>query len=257
MKSESNYFKGVEIMKEKSASMCLAALLLLSSMMIAGCDKVACLRTQETESTTEETRSEVATVPTEATRTMYEDPAATEVLATENSVLQSTEEYTKPAYNESETEEATESVTTEIPIADPAENEPPTTVPAEPEAPGETLPSATESAEETTPATEPSVELDYGAAMAYGNSYAANTYGCVYKPELDWHTDGTGYDFGGDYFVEQIVNNGGQDMLNRLMADKVDATFGEWRFPDGCAGIGVECICYEEDGTVWFYVFYG
>lgn len=231
-------------MKGKNVFTCLTALLLLTSMLIAGCDKSVSLQVSATVSPTEEGRKAVNIEPTE-------------VPVTEKPVPLPTEESTQAACSECESEKVVESVPTETSTTVLEKTESPTTVPAEEKTAEEVIPPTTEAVEEVFSTTEPSVKLDYGAAMAYGNSYAADTYGCVYKPELDWHADGTGYDFGGDYFLEQIVNNGGQDMLNRLMADKVDATFGEWRFPEGCAGIGVECICYEEDGVVWFYVFYG
>ena len=118
----------------------------------------------------------------------------------------------------------------------------PTDPPADPEpAPTETAPPATEA---------PAVSLDYAAAAAYGDSYAASTYGCIVDPTLTF--DNAGYDFPGGRSLEYYANNGGQAALNADVAWCVD----DFASRAGCA-FNISCCVYESNGWVNIYVLYG
>ena len=134
----------------------------------------------------------------------------------------------------------TESVkATELPAMDPPATEPPPTEPP-----------ATEP-----PATEPEIILDYDTAMAYGNQYAADTYG--YYIDLSLNADNAGFEFPYSASVHGIIAKGGQDYLHLRIARKVDS-LAESLSARGISKAYISCYIYEDaDGIVQFYVYYG
>ena len=124
------------------------------------------------------------------------------------------------------------------PTATTAPTQAPTTAPTE--APTEAT---------TAPTEAPQISLDYNEAMAAGNSYGVSAYGWIYDPSLGWDD---GFDFASWYSLEEIAEGGGQSFLNTIMQWNVDST--AW----GRDGVyGFNCYCYESNGFVYFYVFYG
>ena len=131
------------------------------------------------------------------------------------------------------------------------ETEAPTTAPTE--APTEATEAPTEATEAPTEA--PKLELDYDEAMAYGNAFGVSEYGWIYDPSLGWND---GYEFASWYSLEEIAEGGGQSYLNNRMARKVRTTYETFLSRDGEAlTYGFNCYCYEHNGFVYFYVFYG
>lgn len=97
--------------------------------------------------------------------------------------------------------------------------------------------------------------LDYAAAAAYGNSYAASTYGWIVDTSLN--SGNAGYYPAGMRTVDYINEHGGQSCLNSEMANEVTTTYvdlSRYGSTDGCA---VNCYAYESNGVVYFLVYYG
>lgn len=167
-----------------------------------------------------------ATLPPEP-----EKPAATQPAETE----------TEPA-NPGNGETAGNGNTTADPApvapVDPAPVEPAPTEPT----PTETAPPATEA-----PAT---VSFDYNAAAAYGNSYAASTYGWIVDSSVDSFYPASSVD------VQYAIDNGGQSYINTRMASVVDSTYSNLAAL-GNTMFGVWCDCFESDGWIYFVVYYG
>ena len=100
------------------------------------------------------------------------------------------------------------------------------------------------------------VALDYAAAMAYGNQYANSTYGWGIEPSLNF--DNAGYFFPTNSSVEGSSERGGQADLERIIRKSIDYTYDALMRQYGRAdGFSVNCSIYEENNTIWFYVFYG
>lgn len=146
-------------------------------------------------------------------------------------------------------ETETEPEPTFLTETEPASSEQPTETTPETEAPDEPETEPESSADETQT---PDVDLDYGAAMGVGNTYAANRYGCVFNPSMG---PDDGFEFATRYSASEIRQNGGQAYLEQLMCGQVDMTFGD--FGQDTAGAYVSCICFEEEGVVTFLVYYG
>ena len=142
---------------------------------------------------------------------------------------------TKPAATTAPTQAPT-TAPTAAPTTAPTEA--PTTAPTE--APTEAT---------TAPTEAPQISLDYNTAKAAGNAYGVSAYGWIYDPNLGWDD---GFDFASWYSLEEIAEGGGQSFLNTIMQWNVDST--AW----GRDGVyGFNCYCYESNGFVYFYVFYG
>lgn len=147
---------------------------------------------------------------------------------------------TKPAATTAPTQAPT-TAPTAAPTTAPTEA--PTTAPTE--APTEAT---------TAPTEAPQISLDYNEAMAAGNAYGVSAYGWIYDPNLGWDD---GFEFASWYSLEEIAEGGGQTYLNNRMERKVRTTFetlSEYGSTEGCA---FNCYCYESNGFVYFYVFYG
>lgn len=128
--------------------------------------------------------------------------------------------------------------------ADPAPVAPVDPAPVEP-APTEPAPVETEP-----PATEaPAVSLDYNAAAAYGNSYAASTYGWIVDSSVDSFYPASSIS------VDYAISNGGQSCINARMASEVDST--AWDISGDGSVFGVWCDCFESNGWIYFVVYYG
>ena len=91
--------------------------------------------------------------------------------------------------------------------------------------------------------------------MAAGNAYGVSTYGWIYDPEIGWDD---GYEFASWYSLEEIALGGGQEFLNNCMCNQVRGTYDARLSAMGEAHpYGFSCYCYEHNGFVYFYVFYG
>ena len=91
--------------------------------------------------------------------------------------------------------------------------------------------------------------------MAAGNAYGVSAYGWIYDSSIGWDD---GFDFALWYSLDEIAEGGGQQFLNDRMCSQVRGTY------DSLVRSGSEnpvayfsCYCYESNGFVYFYVFYG
>lgn len=148
---------------------------------------------------------------------------------------------TKPAATTAPTQAPT-TAPTAAPTTAPTEA--PTTAPTE--APTEAT---------TAPTEAPQISLDYNEAMAAGNAYGVSAYGWIYDSSIGWDD---GFDFALWYSLDEIAEGGGQHFLNDRMCSQVRGTY------DSLVRSGSEnpvayfsCYCYESNGFVYFYVFYG
>ena len=192
-----------------------------------------------------------ATEPSAATKATK--PAAT-TKPTATKPTATTKATTAPAESKATTPSATTLPPETKPAATTAPTQAPTTAPtaapttAPTEAPT-TAPTEAPKEATTAPTEAPQISLDYDAAMAAGNAYGVSTYGWIYDPSLGWDD---GFDFASWYSLEEIAEGGGQSFLNTIMQWNVDST--AW----GRDGVyGFNCYCYESNGFVYFYVFYG
>lgn len=184
----------------------------------------------EPSATTKATKPAATSKPTQPAGTTKATTAPSGSKATEPSATTQPPE-TKPAATTAPTQAPTAAPTT-------APTEAPTTAPTE--APTEAT---------TAPTEAPQISLDYNEAMAAGNAYGVSAYGWIYDPNLGWDD---GFDFASWYSLEEIAEGGGQSFLNTIMQWNVDST--AW----GRDGVyGFNCYCYESNGFVYFYVFYG
>lgn len=196
-------------------------------------------------------------------------PAATELSATTKPAAATKPTATKPTATTKATTAPAESKATEPsattqppetkPAATTAPTQAPTTAPtaapttAPTEAPT-TAPTEAPTEATTAPTEAPQISLDYDEAMAAGNAYGVSAYGWIYDPNLGWDD---GFEFASWYSLEEIAEGGGQTYLNNRMERKVRTTFetlSEYGSTEGCA---FNCYCYESNGFVYFYVFYG
>ena len=189
----------------------------------------------EPSATTKATKPAATSKPTQPTGTTKATTAPSGSKATEPSATTLPPE-TKPAATTAPTQAPT-TAPTAAPTTAPTEA--PTTAPTE----------AT-----TAPTEAPQISLDYNEAMAAGNAYGVSAYGWIYDPNLGWDD---GFEFASWYSLEEIAEGGGQTYLNNRMERKVRTTFetlSEYGSTEGCA---FNCYCYESNGFVYFYVFYG
>ena len=186
-------------------------------------------------------------------------PAISQPAVTEPSA---TTKATKPAATSKPTQPAGTTKATTAPSGSKATEpsattQPPETKPAATTAPTQaptTAPTEAPTEATTAPTEAPQISLDYDEAMAAGNAYGVSAYGWIYDPNLGWDD---GFEFASWYSLEEIAEGGGQTYLNNRMERKVRTTFetlSEYGSTEGCA---FNCYCYESNGFVYFYVFYG
>lgn len=190
------------------------------------------------------TEPSATTKPAATTKPTATKPAATTKVTTAPSGTKATEPSatTQPP----ETKPAATTAPTQAPTAAPttAPTEAPTTAPTE--APTETT---------TAPTEAPQISLDYDEAMAAGNAYGVSAYGWIYDPNLGWDD---GFEFPTWYPIEGIMAEGGQDFLNSYMEKAVRTSYQTFLEVDGePLPYYFNCYCYESNGSVYFYVFYG
>ena len=189
-------------------------------------------------------------------------PAVTEPSATTKPTATKPTATTKATTAPAESKATAPSATTTAtqppetkPAATTAPTQAPTTAPTAAPTTAPTEAPTTAPTEATTAPTEaPQISLDYNEAMAAGNAYGVSAYGWIYDPNLGWDD---GFEFASWYSLEEIAEGGGQTYLNNRMERKVRTTFetlSEYGSTEGCA---FNCYCYESNGFVYFYVFYG
>ena len=193
-------------------------------------------------------------------------PAATEPSATTKATKPAaTSKPTQPAGTTKATtapsgSKATEpSATTQPPETKPAATTAPTTAPtatpttAPTEAPT-TAPTEAPTEATTAPTEAPQISLDYDEAMAAGNAYGVSAYGWIYDPNLGWDD---GFYPATAYSLEELAEGGGQSFLNTVMEWNVRSTYNALEEYGSTVGCAFSCYCYESNGFVYFYVFYG
>ena len=228
----------------KASQLVIGGALCLS--LVTGCAKapeptpaVSKPAVTEPSATTKATKPAATSKPTQPAGTTKATTAPSGSKATEPSATTLPPE-TKPAATTAPTQAPT-TAPTAAPTTAPTEA--PTTAPTE--APTEAT---------TAPTEAPQISLDYNEAMAAGNAYGVSAYGWIYDPNLGWDD---GFEFASWYSLEEIAEGGGQTYLNNRMERKVRTTFetlSEYGSTEGCA---FNCYCYESNGFVYFYVFYG
>ena len=230
---------------KKASQLVIGGALCLS--LVTGCAKVpdstpAISQPAVTEpsATTKATKPAATSKPTQPAGTTKATTAPSGSKATEPSATTQPPE-TKPAATTAPTQ-----APTQVPTAAPttAPTEAPTTAPTE--APTEAT---------TAPTEAPQISLDYNEAMAAGNAYGVSAYGWIYDSSIGWDD---GFDFALWYSLDEIAEGGGQQFLNDRMCSQVRGTY------DSLVRSGSEnpvayfsCYCYESNGFVYFYVFYG
>lgn len=194
----------------------------------------------EPSATTKATKPAATSKPTQPAGTTKATTAPSGSKATEPSATTQPPE-TKPAATTAPTQAPT-TAPTAAPTTAPTEA--PTTAPTE--APTEAT---------TAPTEAPQISLDYNEAMAAGNAYGVSAYGWIYDSSIGWDD---GFDFALWYSLDEIAEGGGQQFLNDRMCSQVRGTY------DSLVRSGSEnpvayfsCYCYESNGFVYFYVFYG
>ena len=194
----------------------------------------------EPSATTKATKPAATSKPTQPAGTTKATTAPSGSKATEPSATTQPPE-TKPAATTAPTQAPT-TAPTAAPTTAPTEA--PTTAPTE------------EPTEATTAPTEaPQISLDYNEAMAAGNAYGVSAYGWIYDPNLGWDD---GFEFPTWYPIEGIMAEGGQDFLNSYMEKAVRTSYQTFLEVDGePLPYYFNCYCYESNGSVYFYVFYG
>ena len=197
---------------------------------------------------TEPSATTKATKPAATSKPTATKPAATTKATTAPAESKATEP--SAATQPPETKPAATTAPTQAPTTAPtaapttAPTEAPTTAPTE------------EPTEATTAPTEaPQISLDYNEAMAAGNAYGVSAYGWIYDPNLGWDD---GFEFPTWYPIEGIMAEGGQDFLNSYMEKAVRTSYQTFLEVDGePLPYYFNCYCYESNGSVYFYVFYG
>ena len=188
---------------------------------------------------------------TKATKPTAAKPAATTKATTAPAESKATEpSATTTATQPPETKPAATTAPTQAPTTAPTAA--PTTAPTE--APT-TAPTEAPTEATTAPTEAPQISLDYNEAMAAGNAYGVSAYGWIYDSSIGWDD---GFDFALWYSLDEIAEGGGQQFLNDRMCSQVRGTY------DSLVRSGSEnpvayfsCYCYESNGFVYFYVFYG
>ena len=228
---------------KKASQLVIGGALCLS--LVTGCAKVP--DSTPAISQPAETEPSATTKPAAATKPTATKPGATTKATTAPAESKATEPSatTQPPETKPAATTAPTQAPTTAPTAAPttAPTEAPTTAPTE--APTEAT---------TAPTEAPQISLDYNEAMAAGNAYGVSAYGWIYDPNLGWDD---GFEFASWYSLEEIAEGGGQTYLNNRMERKVRTTFetlSEYGSTEGCA---FNCYCYESNGFVYFYVFYG
>lgn len=196
-------------------------------------------------------------------------PAATEPSATTKPAATTKPTATKPTATTKATTAPAESKATEPsattqppetkPAATTAPTQAPTTAPtaAPTTAPTEAPTTApTEAPTETTtaPTEAPQISLDYNEAMAAGNAYGVSAYGWIYDSSIGWDD---GFYPATAYSLEELAEGGGQSFLNTVMEWNVRSTYNALEEYGSTVGCAFSCYCYESNGFVYFYVFYG
>lgn len=192
---------------------------------------------------TEPSATTKATKPAATSKPTATKPAATTKATTAPSGSKATEPSatTQPP----ETKPAATTAPTQAPTAAPttAPTEAPTTAPTE------------EPTEATTAPTEaPQISLDYNEAMAAGNAYGVSAYGWIYDSSIGWDD---GFYPATAYSLEELAEGGGQSFLNTVMEWNVRSTYNALEEYGSTVGCAFSCYCYESNGFVYFYVFYG
>ena len=194
----------------------------------------------EPSATTKATKPAATSKPTQPAGTTKATTAPSGSKATEPSATTQPPE-TKPTATTAPTQAPT-TAPTAAPTTAPTEA--PTTAPTE--APTEAT---------TAPTEAPQISLDYNEAMAAGNAYGVSAYGWIYDPNLGWDD---GFEFPTWYPIEGIMAEGGQDFLNSYMEKAVRTSYQTFLEVDGePLPYYFNCYCYESNGSVYFYVFYG
>ena len=230
---------------KKASQLVIGGALCLS--LVTGCAKVpdstpAISQPAVTEpsATTKATKPAATSKPTQPAGTTKATTAPSGSKATEPSATTQPPE-TKPAATTAPTQAPT-TAPTAAPTTAPTEA--PTTAPTE--APTEAT---------TAPTEAPQISLDYNEAMAAGNAYGVSAYGWIFDSSIGWDD---GYEFASWYSLEEIAEGGGQDFLNTCMCNQVRGTYNARLLAMGEAHpYGFSCYCYESNGFVYFYVFYG
>ena len=229
----------------KASQLVIGGALCLS--LVTGCAKVpdstpAISQPAVTEpsATTKATKPAATSKPTQPTGTTKATTAPSGSKATEPSATTLPPE-TKPAATTAPTQAPT-TAPTAAPTTAPTEA--PTTAPTE--APTEAT---------TAPTEAPQISLDYNEAMAAGNAYGVSAYGWIYDPSLGWDD---GFYPATAYSLEELAEGGGQSFLNTVMEWNVASLYQTFLELDGEGHIyGFNCYCYEHNGFVYIYVFYG
>ena len=228
---------------KKASQLVIGGALCLS--LVTGCAKVP--DSTPAVSKPAATEPSATTKPAATTKPTATKPAATTKATTAPSGSKATEPSattqppeTKPAA----TTAPTQALTT-APTAAPttAPTEAPTTAPTE--APTETT---------TAPTEAPQISLDYNEAMAAGNAYGVSAYGWIYDSSIGWDD---GFYPATAYSLEELAEGGGQSFLNTVMEWNVRSTYNALEEYGSTVGCAFSCYCYESNGLVYFYVFYG
>ena len=223
----------------KASQLVIGGALCLS--LVTGCAKVPDSTPAISQpAVTEPSATTKATKPAVTSKPTATKPAATTKATTAPSGSKATEPSatTQPP----ETKPAATTAPTQAPTTAPTEA--PTTAPTE--APTEAT---------TAPTEAPQISLDYNEAMAAGNAYGVSAYGWIYDPNLGWDD---GFEFPTWYPIEGIMAEGGQDFLNSYMEKAVRTSYQTFLEVDGePLPYYFNCYCYESNGSVYFYVFYG
>ena len=226
---------------KKASQLVIGGALCLS--LVTGCAKmpdstpaISQPAATEPSATTKATKPAATSKPTQPAGTTKATTAPSGSKATEPSATTQPPE-TKPAATTAPTQAPTAAPTT-------APTEAPTTAPTE--APTEAT---------TAPTEAPQISLDYNEAMAAGNAYGVSAYGWIYDPNLGWDD---GFYPATAYSLEELAEGGGQSFLNTVMEWNVASLYQTFLELDGEGHIyGFNCYCYEHNGFVYIYVFYG
>ena len=230
---------------KKASQLVIGGALCLS--LVTGCAKapeptpaISKPAVTEPSATTKATKPAATSKPTQPAGTTKATTAPSGSKATEPSATTQPPE-TKPAATTAPIQAPT-TAPTAAPTTAPTEV--PTTAPTE--APTEAT---------TAPTEAPQISLDYNEAMAAGNAYGVSAYGWIFDSSIGWDD---GYEFASWYSLEEIAEGGGQDFLNTCMCNQVRGTYNARLLAMGEAHpYGFSCYCYESNGFVYFYVFYG
>ena len=229
---------------KKASQLVIGGAIALS--LVTGCAKVpdstpAISQPAATEpsATTKATKPAATSKPTQPAGTTKATTAPSGTKATEPSATTQPPE-TKPAATTAPTQAPT-TAPTAAPTTAPTEA--PTTAPTE--APTETT---------TAPTEAPQISLDYNEAMAAGNAYGVSAYGWIYDSSIGWDD---GFYPATAYSLEELAEGGGQSFLNTVMEWNVRSTYNALEEYGSTVGCAFSCYCYESNGFVYFYVFYG